>query len=229
MKTLLLDLDGTLLGSRKRLHVSFVWGTLWWLARRRVGPVKALRALHELRMGIENHEPGILNSRRAARRFARVLGVDDERGYELAVRLTNDVFPGLERCFFPIAEAQEFIGWAQQRYPLILATNAVWPRPIVELRVRWAGLDPGIFRFIANNDVMHHVKPSVEYYQELIDLLKLTPGEALMIGDSVRKDLPARKAGIPVFLLSRESEPVEVEDRVWRGDFGALKKLLEKK
>lgn len=226
-RQLLLDLDGTLLGSKPHLHLAFIYRTILYFGKRGIGPVKALRALHGLRMGIENHEPGKLNSSRAAFRFGKVLGLEEVAAKKMAVEMTNEIFPHLKACFFPIAGAADFMHWARTRYELVLATNAVWPREIVLLRLKWAGLDPKMFRFIANNDEMHHCKPSVHYYEELLEKLNITPKEALMIGDSVHKDLPAKNVGIPVFLLSNEGCAVPTEESVWKGNFAALKKLLQ--
>ncbi|MBI3557177.1 MAG: HAD family hydrolase [Deltaproteobacteria bacterium] len=229
-KTLLLDLDGTLLGSKPTLHLTFIFQTLLYFARRGIGPVTALRALHGLRMGIERHQPGLVNSKRAARLFGDVLKLDEVPAKKMAVEMTHEVFAHLESCFFPIRGAAEFLSWARTRYELVLATNAVWPREIVMLRLKWAGLDPGMFNFIANNDEMHFTKPSTQYYEELLEKLKLRAEACLMIGDSVRKDLPARKTGIPVFLMSDRAadiRAVATSDGVWKGNFTALKELLQ--
>ncbi len=226
-KTLLLDLDGTLLGSKAQLHLIFVYRTLIYFARRGIGPIRALRALHGLRTGIEQNSAEAVNSKRAARNLGSVLKLEELPAKKLAVEMTNEVFTHLESCFFPIAGAQDFIEWAKPRYNLVLATNAVWPREIVVLRLKWAGLDAGMFSFIANNDEMHYTKPSTQYYEELLEKLKLLPKDCLMIGDSVHKDLPARKIGIPVFLMSDESRATVSEDQVWKGNFSALKELLQ--
>ena len=227
-KNLLLDLDGTLLGSQPQLRLLFMARTIMYFAKRGLGPFTALRALHGLRMGIETHDSEFTNSKRAARRFAKVLKLDETAGMKMAVEMTHEIFPSLESCFFPISGAGEFMDWARPRYNLVLATNAVWPRKIVELRLKWAGIDAKMFSFIANNDEMHYTKPSAQYYEELIEKLELKCDESLMIGDSIEKDLPARKIGIPVFLMSGESRAVATEDGVWKGNFAALKLFLEK-
>lgn len=229
VKHLLLDLDGTLLGSRQRMHLAFVFHSMRYFAARGIGPVKALRALRRLRTGIEARGSAATaapNSQRAAQRLAELLGLETAAAHRLALEMTRDVFPRLESCFFPIAGARDFVEWSASRYSLALATNPVWPREIVLLRLKWAGIDPGRFRFIANGDEMCFCKPSPRYYDELIARLSVDRREALMIGDSVRKDLPARQAGIPVFLLSRGGRPAPVADGVWKGDFTALRSLL---
>ncbi len=86
--------------------------------------------------------------------------------------------------------ARDFVHWAYERFPLVLATEPIWKREIIEHRVRWSGLDPALFRFISHASVMHACKPSVEYYLELLALNDLRAQDCLMVGNEPRMDLP---------------------------------------
>jgi FMN phosphatase YigB (HAD superfamily) len=218
MKTyahLLLDLDGTLLASSgASLRFAFIQSALRYLRRRGVPHWQGLKALHLMRKAIEKPGQEHTNEQRAHQAFARALSIEEAEARALAAGMIAEIFPTLRAHFQPIPGAREFIDWAKPRFALTLATNPVWPREIVELRLGWAGLKPDDFGFISHASEMHACKPCVEYYRELKGRLGLDPSAALMIGDSPRKDGPARQAGLEVFLLKK-------------GDFPALKSHIE--
>jgi FMN phosphatase YigB (HAD superfamily) len=202
---LLLDLDGTLLASSGRgLRMNFVSRSIRYLRRRGISSWKALKAIHQMRKALESPGAELTNEQRACQAFARALQMDEAEARSLMHGMVGEVFPTLREHFSEIPGAREFVDWAGSRYALTLATNPVWPREIVDLRLSWAGIDPSRFGYITHAGVMRACKPCVEYYRELLVRLELEPGSALMVGDSRRKDGPAEKAGIKVFLVSEE-------------------------
>ena len=229
---MLLDLDGTLLASSGRaLKMDFIRGSLSYLRRRGVSGWRALKAIHAMRKAIERPGAELTNEERAGLAFARALGIEKAEARALMRGMVFEVFPSLRKHFFEIPEAREFVEWAGARFPITLATNPVWPREIVELRLSWAGINPAVFGFITHASEMRACKPRVEYYKELLERLRLDPSSALMVGDSERKDLPASKAGVPVFLLeagSTATELISLRSGVWSGGFAPLKGLLER-
>lgn len=219
-KHLLIDLDGTLLGSRDLpLRIGFIVGVMKEIRKHepRAGFFRCLRALRAMRLALEEEggRAGSSNEIRAAESFGRALGIAPDRARGVLNDVVKATFPKLKAHFFPIPEARNFLGWAKARYQVHLATNPVWPREVVELRLSWAGIDPRDFEFVAHAGIMHACKPSLEYYHELLMQLKAQASDCLMIGDSERKDLPAAQVGIPVYLLGKD------------GDFSALRALLE--
>jgi FMN phosphatase YigB (HAD superfamily) len=230
VRHLLLDLDGTLLASSGRgLRWAFIRGSLGYLRRRGVPMWKALKAIHLMRKAIERPGAELTNEQRACLAFARTLGMEETEARALMHGMVCEVFPGLRKHFSQIPGAREFVEWAGARFELTLATNPVWPREIVELRLSWAGIDPSRFTYITHAEVMRACKPSVEYYKELLEHLAIEPATALMVGDSARKDLPASKAGVPVFLLeaaSTTNELIALRSGVWSGGFAPLRGLL---
>jgi FMN phosphatase YigB (HAD superfamily) len=232
VKHLLLDLDGTLLASSRRgLRIDFIRGCLGYLRRRGIPAWKAIKAIHLMRKAIEKPGTALTNEQRAGLAFARALGIEEGEARSLMHGMVSEVFPALRKHFHEIPGARDFVAWAGERFPITLATNPVWPREIVLLRLSWAGIDPSAFGFITHAAEMRACKPCVEYYEELLERLGLDPATALMVGDSERKDLPACKAGVPVFLLEAGStapELISLRSGVWSGGFAPLKGLLER-
>ena len=84
----------------------------------------------------------------------------------------------------------------------VLATNPLFPAIATCSRVRWAGLQPEDFSHITTYENAHFCKPSPVYYQEILDVLGLSPDECLMVGNDAAEDLAAMELGIPCFLLT---------------------------
>lgn len=227
-KTLLLDLDGTLLGMHsKRGHLAFGLSIVRnWGAE--IPPWTALQAIREVDRAMRSLDLSTTNVERAIAAFARVTGLPPEVAAIRLLKSSEQIFPTLEPYFYPMPGAADFVRWAYERYSLVLATEPVWMREIIEHRVRWAGLDPAMFRFISHAAVMRACKPRVEYYRQLLEINGLVASECLMVGNEPRMDLPALQAGVPVFLVNGRSRALASRgESVWTGDFAALRALLE--
>lgn len=231
VKNLLVDLDGTLLGNRNfPLSIDFIRRAFSTL-KPYGGFKKSLLALFEIQKAFQKPQPGRTNDMRVVEGFARRMNLTVEEG-RLALRDgVLKIFPKLERHFFPIEGAKEFLEWAKNHYPLVLTTNPVWPPEIVELRVKWAGLDPAIFRSITHVRKMHTCKPTLEYYEEILAQEGWDANDCLLIGNDVKMDLPATLAAIRVFIVGpfKEGTPLEfpkAKASAWKGSYALLKESL---
>ena len=90
----------------------------------------------------------------------------------------------------------------KQNYKLIIASNPVFPLYAQQSRIKWAGLDIEDFDFISSYENSHYTKPNINYYKEIIKKFNLKAEECLMIGNNVTEDMVANKIGINVFLLT---------------------------
>jgi FMN phosphatase YigB (HAD superfamily) len=236
VKHLLVDLDGTLLGNKALpLSLDFVRKALARL-RSYGGLKKRLMALVGVNVALRTKSAKTTNDVRAVQVFSHLLGIDPDEGREVLRDSLGTLFPSLEKHFFRIPGALEFLEWARGKYPMVLATNPVWPPEIVELRLKWAGVDPTMFASITHVRRMHATKPHVEYYQEILDQEKLDPAECLLIGDDLKMDLPATRAGIRVFIVGRHEKGLKPKilkhagSKVgaWKGSYPILKASLER-
>jgi len=90
----------------------------------------------------------------------------------------------------------------EKEYQLAIATNPLFPREAVLQRVKWAGLKMEDFQFITSFELMHAAKPNTEYYEELLEYLDASPDETMMIGNDALEDLAAGNLGIKTYLLT---------------------------
>ncbi|MBE7003786.1 MAG: HAD family hydrolase [Ruminococcaceae bacterium] len=87
-------------------------------------------------------------------------------------------------------------------YPVVIATEPIFPLFAMESRLRWAGVDPSSVELITSYETSHYCKPDLGYYREITDKLGVSPEECVMVGNDVGEDMPAEKLGMRVFLLT---------------------------
>lgn len=56
-------------------------------------------------------------------------------------------------------------------YPLVLATNPLFPRMATLERVAWAGLDPADFVLITTFENCRFTKPNPGYFLEILEVI----------------------------------------------------------
>lgn len=90
----------------------------------------------------------------------------------------------------------------KQGYRLALATNPIFPAVATESRIRWAGFQPEEFELYTTYENTSYCKPNPEYYKDIIRRLECEPEECLMVGNDVEEDMVAQTVGMEVFLLT---------------------------
>jgi FMN phosphatase YigB (HAD superfamily) len=229
--TLLVDLDGTLVGNRRLgMTVDFMRHSYTEL-RKHAAPWPALSTLLSINKEYKRPPNGLKNDDRIVELASRRLGISAIEARKILKDGVMEIFPRLERHFFPMPGAQEFIQWAAGNYPLILATNPVWPEEIIKLRASWGGIEPGIFRMITHMRAMSACKPEPLYFREILEINGLNPRECLLVGNDLKMDLPATKVGIRTFIVAPRPAVTEILGTLaqsWTGSFDHLKTLLLK-
>ncbi len=232
IKQLLVDLDGTLLGNRALpLSLDFVRRALARM-RKYGGWRKSISTLIAINREFRIPHKELTNDIRVTRLFSERMNVGLEEGRQILRDGVSMIFPSLKKHFYPVPGSRDFLLWAKERYPLFLATNPVWPIEIVEMRLKWADIEPEWFASMTHIRKMHACKPEREYYLEILDELGLKPEECLLIGDDVKMDLPATRVGIRVFIVGEHKKLTSIKTRgskapAWRGSYAHLRQLLD--
>ncbi|MEZ4484441.1 MAG: HAD family hydrolase [Syntrophotaleaceae bacterium] len=109
---------------------------------------------------------------------------------------------------------------------VIIATNPVFPRPVVEARLKWGQLDDFPFDLITSYENCRFCKPHRQYFFDILDSLDLQPRQTIMVGNDTEYDLPAQQAGLKTFLL--DTCLLDRHNRSDHADFrGSHRDLLE--
>lgn len=112
---------------------------------------------------------------------------------------------------------------------VVLATNPIFPSVATEKRIRWAGIKPEDFELITTYENSRYCKPNLRYYEEILKQLNLSPEECLMVGNDVDEDMVAENLGINVFLLTDYliNKNKKNISNYNRGDFNKLLQFIE--
>jgi FMN phosphatase YigB (HAD superfamily) len=231
LKALLFDLDGTLL---KVDMQRFIPAYLDGLSTSLGGNLAPAEFRAVARSGILQL---LANRQSAGCNRARFLGILQQQLHiapEIFARALADFCQGglqrLRPMVEPLPVARELLDRAfASGYKVVIATNPVFPREIVQARLEWGGLADYPFDLITDWDNCAYCKPAPGYFQDLLAKLDLQPEQALMVGNDTGHDLAAGHVGIPTFLV--DTWLIERDDGspppTWRGNHQQLVELLE--
>ncbi len=96
-----------------------------------------------------------------------------------------------------LVEASLERGWQ-----VVLATNPIFPRAVIDARIAWGALDGGAFHYVTTYETAHFCKPNPGFFEELLDRLQLPASACLMIGNDTLHDLAACQVGMQTCLLT---------------------------
>ena len=204
LKAVLFDLDGTLLPmNQDKFNKGYMGLLVKKLSPLGYSSKELVAALWSGMAEMVKNDGSESNETVFWRRFTDVLG---ER-----VLRDKPVFEEFFRCEFD--EAKVFCGYDEKAARAVcdiksmglritLASNPVFPMTAMELRIRWAGLEPEDFEVITAYENIGVCKPNPMYYNEIARRLRLAPEECLMVGNDIEEDMAARNCGMEVFLLT---------------------------
>lgn len=228
-KTVLFDLDGTLLPldveDFLKIYTTSLAGKIAHITEPKNFLARLMDATGKM---IADKDPASTNQEVFWRHFLE--GIEDQENDLMPVLdefYTKD-FPKLGSHFNADGKAAELVKQLkQQGFRVALATNAIFPRPAVVHRMRWAYLDPEDFEIITTYENMHYCKPHVEYYQEIMEHLQEDPTNCIMVGNDIEEDMIAGSLGMKTFLL--ENFVIDRGSKTpydYRGDLNLLSQVL---
>jgi len=111
---------------------------------------------------------------------------------------------------------------------VVLATNPIFPREVVDARIAWGGLDGGLFHHVTAYETAHYCKPNPAFFEELLELLQLPAEACLMIGNDPLHDLSAGQVGMQTCLLTpwKVNRPGTRFKADWQGSHEELLNLI---
>lgn len=231
IKAILFDLDGTLL----RVQMSeFIPKYLHGLATYCVEPRQTEKFIKTLLLSIRDliHTEGDgvqTNEDRICCWMEEKLAVPQEKLKEGLSHFKNNGIDDLQPMVHSIPLAQQIVKEClPKNLPLILATNPVFPKFMIQARLKWGGLAEENFHHLTSYENSRYCKPQAGYFQDISDQLGIAPENCLMVGNDTSHDLSAVAVGMQTFLV--DTWLVEREGPEWpcenRGDHLALQRFL---
>lgn len=203
VKTLLFDLDGTLIKLDMAVFLPGYFHALGkHVAHLTDAQVLTKQILESTEAMVNNLDPKLTNQEVFEQDFTIRSGLAAEEVLPLFDSFYRDVFPHLAGEEVRSSSAREAVGIAlEQGLEVVVATNPVFPLRAIRERLRWGGFEDTRFTLITGYENMHFCKPGVEYYEEILRMLARRPEECWMIGNDVGEDMIAGELGISTFLV----------------------------
>lgn len=231
IKTILFDLDGTLLPMDQEVFVEDYAGRLAKaLVPYGYEPRAFISALWKSVGYVIKNDGSQRNDERFWSIFEGELGPEIRQLEHVFLEFYQTEFQQVAKVCGFNSEAKATIDMLKDMgFQLILATNPLFPSVATESRVRWAGLEPSDFEYITTYENACYCKPNLQYYQEIIEKLGCDPGECLMVGNDVNEDMITEELGMKVFLL-KDCLINKYEKDISgypQGSFGELQKFVK--
>ncbi len=226
MKTVLFDLDGTLLPMDQDRFVNGYFGLL----AKKAAPYgyesqKLIKTIWGGTAAMVKNDGRCPNEEVFWRYFAGVYGEESRKDIAMFDAFYANEFRDAQRfCGFDpkAAEAVHLVHELGGR--AVLATNPLFPEVATRTRLRWIGLEPEDFVLYPTYQNINFCKPNLDYYREILRRLDARPEDCLMVGNDVAEDMVASRLGMCVFLVTDcliNTEGVDISVYP-HGDFSAL-------
>lgn len=231
IEAILFDLDGTLLRVQMEHFIPRYVERLAAYCAPQIKPRRFCRAmLDAIRQLIAEEGDGLdSNEKRLFFLLKQELGIAETLLLESLAHYASHHLDELQYLVHPIPLAQKIIKDCYRRdIPMVLATNPVFPRFMIEARMAWADLDLQVFDHLTSYENSRYCKPQAGYFAEIAARLNVPPERCLMVGNDSSHDLAATAVGMQTFLV--DTWLVERNEQRWpshyRGDHLALQQFL---
>lgn len=205
IKSIWFDLDGTLLFNDMEIFTK----EYFKLIALKIHPLedgvsflmKLQKAVYQMMQnkGPETNEQVFWNS------FLPLTNLKKEEIYDFFDKFYREDFPKLRVFTKPNPYAKEVIKLAfNLGLKVVIATNAVFPLTAIRERLSWAGIDDFPYYLITSMEIIHSCKPFLEYYKEILEIVKEEPENCLMVGNDIEEDMAARKLLVNTYLITQE-------------------------
>jgi HAD superfamily hydrolase (TIGR01549 family) len=205
IRTILLDLDDTLLGNKMERFLPLYFAALGERMAHFIAPEDLVRqVLTSSRVMMQNQDPTVTNQQAFDADFFPGLGHPESEVRPIISSFYEEDFPALKRYTQLRPQARPLVETLfDQEYDVVIATNPMFPRRAIEHRLDWAGVFDFPFRLITTYENSHFCKPNPRYYQEILDIVGCRPQEGMMVGDDFENDIaPAMQVGLHTYWIT---------------------------
>ena len=203
--TILFDLDGTLLPLD---HDAFMHGYFDLFGKHCASlgydVEKAIAGMFAgMKAMIFEGEGSSTNKECFDRAFSSESGIDSESFNARFVPFYSEEFHQLESAATRSERAIEVVEYLTKKgYELVLATAPLFPWQATHARIRWAGLEPSLFKTITTYEHCRYTKPHLSYYENVLEEIGRKAEECLMVGNDVAEDMVALQLGMSTYLVT---------------------------
>lgn len=202
-QALLFDLDGTLLPMDRDTFMKEYFRAVTHKFAHLIRPQKLIQdILYGTTAMVNDSDPKKTNKEVFWHHFLSRVGLPAEVLEPMFDEFYGYDFANLKYCIQPNPYARPLLNFLFEKgFQVVVATNPVFPERAIQERLTWVEIGDLPYTLVTAYENMHFCKPKVEYYEEVIGYLRVTPEACLMVGNDVEEDLIAQKLGIKTFLV----------------------------
>lgn len=204
IKAVLLDLDNTLLQNNDEsfaaayLHlVDDYLRQRWKHTEMSSVFLTAVRALAQM------HDMEQTNSSLMFSVLCRQTGIPIPEIQAALADFHHTAYPLLQSQTQAVPDAATLVQYLRdQQYAVAIVTNPIYPAEAIQQRLVWAGLSGNFddYALVTNADIMRFTKANPAFYVEVVARIGIEPDEAIMVGDSLKRDVrPAKQVGLHTY------------------------------
>ncbi len=204
IEAILFDLDGTLLRANMRNFIPhYIGGLAAYVAEQVQSEHFEKTLLSVIRDLIQTEGDGSMtNEERVYSRINQELAIPESMLRASLNQFEQNDLAALRKWIQPIPLAVQIVKECQKKkIPLVLATNPVFPKFMIQARMRWAGLEEDSFTYVTSYENSHYCKPQAGYFKAISKQLGIVPENCLMVGNDLSHDLAAAAVGMKTYLV----------------------------
>ena len=204
MKTILFDLDGTLLPMDQDVFIKAYFGGLATkLVPYGYEPEQLIKGIWAGTNAMIENDGRMTNEEAFWQTFSMLLGPDVRKDEPIFDEFYHKEFQFVALSCGHAPQAAQTIAYLKERgCRVVLATNPIFPAVATKSRMKWAGLNELDFTLVTTYENSRHCKPNPDYYRDILAATGETPENCIMVGNDVAEDMIARELGMEVFLLT---------------------------
>lgn len=204
IKTVLFDLDGTLLPmDLEKFIEAYFGGLVKKLVPHGYEPKLLINGIGAGIKAMVANDGSVTNEEVFWKSFSAIVGESVREDEEIFLDFYKNEFQKVKHsCGYEEASRKVIDSLKERGMRIVLATNPLFPSIATESRMRWAGLAPDDFELYTTYENSSFCKPNPKYYEEILGKLGVSAEECLMVGNDVTEDMIAETLGMKVFLLT---------------------------
>jgi FMN phosphatase YigB (HAD superfamily) len=201
IKYIFLDYDGTIIENAESEFLK----EYFTLLSKKSG-IEFNQLLRLVMSSVEESIKNTANDKNLFEKFSIAISQSSGKPREYWVKLFYDFyeneFDQLSKIVKPKKELIELMRKTDKK--LIFASNPLFLKIATYKRIKFAGLEPEMFLYVANMENSTYAKPNPMFFKEITTKLNISPDECVMIGDT-EFDMACEKVGIK-FIHINEAE-----------------------
>ena len=229
IKTILFDLDGTLLGNDMNVFLPQYFKLLTARVAHLVPPDEFVTLLMQATEVMIANDGRATNEEVFAAAFYPLIGHPREQMEPIFMDFYANDFPTLKAYTWRKPEARRVV---QQAFDLgcevVISTNPLFPATAVQQRLEWAGVADFPYALVTTYENSRAAKPNLLYFEQILESIGRPAETSLVVGDE-DMDMVAAHLGCRTFLVPgpRTELSVTTPPPAYRGALADVMALLQ--